>query len=711
MKKIVKGPIRSAQANWILATLFILLAAGSGLSSGEFSLAGHWEGAIELPAMKLEVNLDFSLAPDGTWQGDISIPAQNAKDLPLGKIVIAGLNVSFVITGIPGDPTFKGTFSEDGKTITGQFTQSGQTFPFSLARAADPVAQARQSLAGFDEVITKALQDIKVPGLAFAVVKDKEVVMAKGYGFRDLENKLPMTSDTLLAIGSASKAFTTFALGTLADAGKMEWDKPVRTYIPWFKLADPVLAERLTPRDLVTHRSGLPRHDLVWYNNYEASRENFVRRLAHLQPTADLRQKFQYNNLMYLTAGYLVEVLTGQSWEEAIRSLVLNPLDMKRTNFSVDDSQKDSDFAQPYLYRDKNLEKIPFRKITNMGPAGSINSSVNEMSHWLIVHLNNGRFRDKQIINAVTLQDMHLAHMPVGSTPSRPEITPPDYGLGWFIDTYRGHRRVHHGGNIDGFSAMVSFLPQDGFGFVALANKSGTPLPELIIRTAADRLLGLEPIDWLGEAAKLQAEGEELEKRAEEKKIVRRKLGTIPSHKLEEYAGDYFHPGYGELKVLLEGKQLAFTYNNITTPISHWHYETFSGGKAKDPTFENIMLTFQTDGNGYVAAVTAPFELTADEIVFKKKPDARYFDPTFLKKFEGEYELLNQKYKVSLKGDTLTLFIPGQPVYDLVPELGDEFSLKQAKIVRLKFLLDAKGEVTHAELSQPGAVFEMKKVK
>ncbi|MGQ9673750.1 MAG: serine hydrolase [Candidatus Aminicenantales bacterium] len=711
MKKIVKGPILSAQANWILATLFILLTAGLGLSSGEFSLAGHWEGTIELPAMKLEVNLDFSLAPDGTWQGDISIPAQNAKDLPLGKIVIAGLNVSFVITGIPGDPTFKGTFSEDGKTITGQFTQSGQTFPFSLARAADPVAQARQSLAGFDEVITKALQEIKVPGLAFAVVKDKEVVMAKGYGFRDLENKLPMTSDTLLAIGSASKAFTTFALGTLADAGKMEWDKPVRTYIPWFKLADPVLAERLTPRDLVTHRSGLPRHDLVWYNNYEASRENFVRRLAHLQPTADLRQKFQYNNLMYLTAGYLVEVLTGQSWEEAIRSLVLNPLDMKRTNFSVDDSQKDSDFAQPYLYRDKNLEKIPFRKITNMGPAGSINSSVNEMSHWLIVHLNNGRFRDKQIINAVTLQDMHLAHMPVGSTPSRPEITPPDYGLGWFIDTYRGHRRVHHGGNIDGFSAMVSFLPQDGFGFVALANKSGTPLPELIIRTAADRLLGLEPIDWLGEAAKLQAEAEELEKRAEEKKIVRRKLGTMPSHKLEEYTGDYFHPGYGELKVLLEGKQLAFTYNNITTPINHWHYETFSGGKAKDPTFENIMLTFQTDENGYVAAVTAPFEPTADEIVFKKKPDARYFDPTFLKKFEGEYELLNQKYKVSLKGDTLTLFIPGQPVYDLMPELGDEFSLKQAKIVRLKFLWDAKGEVTHAELSQPGGVFEMKKVK
>lgn len=688
-----------------------LLCLGLSLPAEEISLAGHWEGAIELPGMKLEINLDFNQAADRTWQGDISIPAQNAKDLPLGKIAIDGLKVSFVIPGIPGDPAFEGSLSEDGTSISGQFTQAGQTFPFRLTREVDPVIKARQALAGFDDILDKALGDFKVPGLALAIVKDKDIVLARGYGLRDLENKLPMTPDTLLAIGSASKAFTTFALGTLSDAGKMEWDKPLRHYIPWFKLADSVLAERLTPRDLVTHRSGLPRHDLVWYNNFEAKREEFVRRLAYLQPTADLRQRFQYNNLMYLTAGYLVEVLTGQPWEEAIRSLVLIPLDMKRTNFSVDDSQKDSDFAQPYLYRDEKLVRIPFRKITNMGPAGSINSSVNEMSHWLMVHLNNGKFRDKQVIQAVTLQDMHLAHMSVGSTPLHAEISPPDYGLGWFVDVYRGHRRVHHGGNIDGFSAMVTLLPQDGLGFVALANKNGTPLPELAIRTAIDRLFGLKPIDWLGEAAKRQAEGEEAQKKAEAKKLVRRKPGTTPAHKLEEYAGDYSHPGYGDLFVRLEGKQLVFTYNGIVTPLEHWHYETFVGSKAKDPTFENAQLTFQTDLNGNVAAVAAPFEPTADEIIFKKKPDARYFDPAFLKKFEGEYEFLGQKYTVSLKGNSLTIFIPGQPVHELVPELGDEFSLRQVKIVRLKFILDARAEVTHIEISQPGGVFEAKKIK
>ncbi|MGB8952455.1 MAG: serine hydrolase [Candidatus Aminicenantales bacterium] len=693
--------------------LFVLLLGfiSPALPAEAPSIAGHWEGAIDIPGMKMEVHIDFSQAADSTWKGDISIPQQNAKDLPLTGINVEELKVTFSIAGVPGDPTFKGTLSEDEKQITGEFSQSGQTFPFVLSREVDPAAKARKSLEGFDEVIKSALKSLKVPGVAIAIVKDKEVIFAKGFGFKDMDMQLPMTADTLLAIGSASKAFTTFALGTLADEGKMEWNKPLRHYITWFRLMDASIGERLTPRDLVTHRSGLPRHDLVWYNNYTASREEFVRRLAYLEPTADLREKFQYNNLMFLTAGYLVEVLTGKPWEDSIRALVFNPLDMKRSNFSVNDSQKDSDFAQPYLYRNGKLEKIPFRNITNIGPAGAINSSVNEMSHWLIVHLNNGKYLNRQVINATTLQDMHLAHMPMGSTPSRPEISPPDYGMGWMVDVYRGHGRIHHGGNIDGFSAMVSMLPQDGFGFVVLANKNATALPELLIRTATDRLLGLEAIDWIGEAAKRQEEAEQAQKKAQEKKEVRRKSGTSFSHRIEEYAGDYFHPGYGDLKVSLEGEKLTFGYNGITTPLEHWHYETFNGGKADDPTFEDMKLTFQTDVNGNVAAVAAPFEPTVEEIIFKKKLDARLFDPEYIKKFVGKYSLLGQTYTIGLKGNALTLFIPGQPVYDLVPELVGEFSMKQLKIVSLKFLVNEKGDVTGIEIYQAGGVYEAKRME
>ncbi len=693
----------------IFLTLVLLFPCLWG-ADDDLKLEGHWEGSIEIPGMTLEINIDFKAKDDGSWEGDISIPAQKAKDLPLTEINVAGKDVSFAISGVPGDPRFMGTFSEDGTKIAGDFTQNEQTFPFALSREVSPVVKAKKAIADFDKIVERGLESLNNPGIAVAIVKNDEVIFSEGFGYRDVDNKVPMTADTLLAIGSASKAFTTFTMGTLVDEGKMEWTTPVREYIPWFRLYDPYATERMTPRDLVTHRSGLPRHDAVWYNNYTASREEFVRRLAHLKPTADLRERFQYNNLMFLTAGYLIEVLTEKTWEDAVRDRVLDPLEMKRTNFSVEDSQKDADHALPYReYKDK-IEKIPFRNITNIGPAGSINSSVNEMSHWLLVHLNQGKYNGKPIINPQTVQDMHLAHMPTGGTPTTAEITPADYGLGWFVDTYRGHRRVRHGGNIDGFSALVCMLPDDGVGIVALTNKSGSPLPELLIRHAMDLLLEGEVKDWIGETIKRIAKGKEMQKEAEEKKSTRRINGTVHAHKLVEYAGDYSHPGYGNLNVFLEEGQLAFTYNGIKTPLEHWHYETYNAKRAEDPTFEDTKITFRTNVNGLVGALEIPIEPTIEDVVFTKKPDAKYFNAAYLVKFVGKYTLVNDTITVNLKGDSLTAFIPGQPEYDLVPVLGDEFILKQVKIISVKFLVDEKDNVIGAEFIQPNGIFEAKRI-
>jgi CubicO group peptidase (beta-lactamase class C family) len=698
----------------LLALAFLSLSISPAAAvpiapADEASVAGHWVGEVELPGTKLGFDVDLALKPDGTWSGDISIPMQNAKDLPLGNISVKGKEVSFEIAGVPGNPTLKGTLSDDGQKVIGQFMQGGQTFPCSMTRSAGLKDKAKQALAGFDAIANKGLEGLKVPGVAVAIIVEDEVVLAKGYGFKDLENKAPMTPDTLLAIGSSSKAFTVFALGTLVDAGKLDWDTPLRTYIPWFKLYDPFASERLTPRDTVMHTSGLPRHDLAWYNNTTISREDLVRRLAYLKPTADLRAKWQYNNHMYLTAGYLVEVLTGKKWEDGIRTLVLDPLGMKRTNFSVADSQKDSDFALPYRENEGKLEKIPFRSLTNMGPAGSINSSVNEMSRWVLVHLNLGKLKDKQIINPQTIQEMHLVHMPTGGTPEIPEVTPENYGMGWFVDSYRGHGRIHHGGNIDGFSAMVSMLPQERVGFVMLTNKNGTGLGELLIRHATDLILGLESKDWVGEAAKSKVKGDEAAKEAEKKKAARRVPNTKPAHKLEDYAGDYFHPGYGDLNVTLEKGQLAFTFNYITTPLEHWHYETFNGVRAGDPAFQDTKLNFITDANGNVARLEAPFEATLDPIVFDKKPDARLSDPAYLQKLTGTYVLIEQYITISLKGNALFASIPGSPDLELLPGLGDEFTLKEMKVVTIRFKMDEKGNVTAMELIQPGGIFEAKR--
>ena len=707
MKKSYSSIYRVVCALFILAAVF----APGARAAEPPALAGHWAGAMELAGQKLAFDLDFAFA-DGVWTGDITIPDQNARNLPLGDIALDGPKVTFAIKDIPGAPTFEGEFSPDGLKIAGQMTQGGQLFPFSVTKEAfDPAAKVAAALEGFDKVAEEGLKALKVPGVAMVVIKDDKIAYARGFGFKDVEKKLPVTPDTIFAIGSSSKAFTVFALGKLVDQGKVEWDKPVRNYIPWFQLYDKSAGERLTVRDLVMHDSGLPRHDLVWYNNQKVSREELVRRLPYLQPSADLREKWQYNNLMYLTAGFLVEQLTGQKWEDAVRSLVFEPLGMKRANFSVLESQKDADFSFPYVTDDKGFKKIPFRDISIIGPAGSINASVNEMANWAVVQLNNGKFGGAQLVNTATVADMHVSHMAMGAESTTPEILAETYGMGWFTDVYRGHRRFHHGGNIDGFSAMVSALPNDGLAFVVLSNMNGSALPELLVRTAADRILGVEAKDWIGEAAKKIAQAEEAEKKAEEKKGTRRVQGTKPAHALADYAGDYVNSGYGDLKIELAGNRLAFTYNGITNPLEHWHYETFNGIKADDPTFTDFKLTFRTDLNGRVASLTGIFDAAVDEIVFRKKPEARLSDPEYLKKFVGSYELMGETVVVSLKGKVLTISAAGQPEAELLPDLGGEFVLKEARIITIRFAEGPDGAVTAMEFIQPNGIFEAKKTK
>ncbi len=238
---------------------------------------------------------------------------------------------------------------------------------------------AEKALAGFDKFVADAIEAWEVPGLAMAVVVDGEIVLAQGFGWRDVDNKLPVTSQTLFAIGSCGKAFTSLVIGTLVDQGQVDWDTPVKDYIPGFRLYDPTASELLTPRDMLTHRCGLPRHDRLWLNN-GSSREEIVNRLAFLEPNETLRAKFQYNNLMYVLAGCLIERLTDGTWEEAVHQRIFQPLGMKRSNFSVLDSQNDADFALPYTEKDNGIQPTSFRDLGLIGPAGGINSSVEDMS-------------------------------------------------------------------------------------------------------------------------------------------------------------------------------------------------------------------------------------------------------------------------------------------------------------------------------------------
>ena len=699
--------IHRRRATRVVALLLTLLVVPA-LAAAE--VAGHWEGAIQLPTAKLGVLVDLVSGAAGL-EGRISIPLQNAKDLPLVNLHASGDEVGFEIAGIPGAPTFQGKLAADGQSIAGQFTQSGGTFPFELHRAARPQDVAKGNLGDFPLLVKAAMEARDVPGLALAIVQNGEVIFHQGFGWRDVERKEPVTTGTLFAIGSCTKAFTSFVLGTLVDEGKLDWDKPVVQLLPGFALYDRTASEQLATRDMLCHRSGLPRHDLVWYNNLGASRRELVARLRYLEPNQPLRAKWQYNNLMFMTAGYLAEQLTGKSWEDNVRERIFTPLGMTHSNFAVADSQQAADFAAPYRENEEQkLEKIPFRPITNMGPAGSINSTADDMAEWVKLHLGNGKRGDRTLISPGTLAELHRPQMVMGENPERPEITPASYAMGWEVDTYRGHPRVYHGGAIDGFAALVTLFPQDGLGFVVLANRSGANgLEEDLVRHAADRILKLAPIDWNGEALRRRAQGIVAEKEARATKGTLRKPGTRPAHKLEEYAGEYENPGYGVVRIAVRGAGLEMTYNDIVTPLEHWHYETWNGLKAADPTFEDMRLQFRTDLDGEVAALEAPFEPQVANIVFTRKPDARLSDPAYLRRFAGSYDLQGEVVTVELVGTGLTLTVPGQPTYHLVPGLGGLFKLKEYKIIGVAFASDAQGRVTGLELRQPEGIFKAKR--
>jgi CubicO group peptidase (beta-lactamase class C family) len=446
--------------------------------------------------------MDVDLKREGTaWSGDITIAQQNARDVPLGDISVRGDSVSFSIPGAAGGPTFDGVLSASGDSLVGTLRQGrGGVHTFALGRAAGTAQATTAALDGFDAFITQAMKDWKVPGMAIAIVRDGQVVHSRGYGLRDVEGNRPVTPQTLFAIGSSTKAFTTFALGRMVDQGKMGWDEPAITYLPGLRLQDEYATAHLTPRDMVTHRSGLPRHDLTWYNNSGLTPEVLFTRLSAFEPTQELRGRFQYNNVMYVMAGHMLSRLTGKPWEESIREMVLQPLGMRSTNFSVAESQRAADFAYPYVERRDTVRRVPFRDIGGVGPAGAINSSVEDMARWVMVHLNGGRAGGEQLINAATLREMHTPQMVIPGVPSDPDLSPQSYGMGWFVDSYRGHYRVHHGGNIDGFSALVTLFPNDNAGIVVLTNKNATRLPELAVRHLADRLFALPAKDWSGQA-------------------------------------------------------------------------------------------------------------------------------------------------------------------------------------------------------------------
>jgi CubicO group peptidase (beta-lactamase class C family) len=498
------------------------------------------------------------------------------------------------------------------------FTLSLLTELINPAPAAPKKSGETVDFTGFSPWVEKQMKDHDVPGLAIAVVKDGKIVFARGFGYRNVKEKLPVTPDTLFPIGSCTKAFTATLLGILADEGKLDWDSRIRDYLPEFKLKDPVTDNLVTPLDLLTHRTGVARHDYSLYNA-PASREELVKRLRYLDSSKSFRSGFQYNNFMYVTAGYMAGRIAGTTWEDLVQKKILDPLGMKTSNFSVEKLKKMKDYALPYTKMDNKLQEIPFRNIDAVGPAGSINSSIDEMAQWLLLNLNKGKWGDTRLVSGKTMAMIHSPQVAVGGTlPEDEERFYSFYGMGWFITAYRGHVQVTHDGGIDGFLADMTLLPRDNGGMVILTNSdSGDPCSLIIANNIYDRLLGLTPIPW-SKRYKEKEEKYKLEKEKQKKKAdAGRKTGTVPSHPLGDYAGEYEHPGYGVLTVKKDGDGLTVIFNGIRYNVEHYHYDNFRlSYKQFDRDFK---ASFHTGKKGEIDKIFIPFQTGVKDIEFTRK--------------------------------------------------------------------------------------------
>jgi N-acyl-D-amino-acid deacylase len=507
----------------------------------------------------------------------------------------------------------------------------------SIVPAGLRAAPAGEALDGLDAFVERAMAEWKVPGLAVAVVKDGEVVHCRGYGYRDQEKRQAVTARTLFAIGSISKSFTVTGLGMLADRGQLDWDRPVREYLPEFQVKDRVACEGATPRDLVTHRTGLPRHDRLWYGS-GLSRRELLDRLRHLEPNESFRSAWQYNNLMYLAAGCLDERISGKAWEDLTRERIFRPLGMKASNFSVKDSQSSDDFALPYAKVKDEVRRIPFYNIDAMAPAGAINSNVEEMIRYVRFHIDKGKYGDSRLLSRRMAEQMQAPQMVVPDdgpgalhAPTFEELGHTSYGLGFFVTSYRGRKLVWHSGSIDGFSALMSFLPREKVGLIVLTNLSGNrPVPVCVTRYVFDRLLGLEPIDWIQRAKELD---EKAKREGDDAKKAAPRSGTSPSHRPAEYAGTYEHPAYGVVRIAADGEALTLSWRGSSARLGHRHYDVFETRAGEDESDDRMIprvaVAFSYDKKGDIDRLAMPLEPKVADIVFLKKEKGAKADDAF----------------------------------------------------------------------------------
>jgi CubicO group peptidase (beta-lactamase class C family) len=558
----------------------------------------------------------------------------------------------------------------------------------AATQTAAPDLSAR--LAIIEKALDEKRKELHIPGVSFVIVKDDKVVYMKGLGLKDVERNLPVTPDTLFAIGSSTKAFTALSAAMSADDGKLSLDDSPKKFLSYFKLRDAEADAKITIRDLLSHRSGIDRTDLSMVSG-KLNREELIRVAGMAKPTAKLGEKFLYQNIMFAAAGEIVAKAQGTTWDDFIEKRIFKPLGMKDSNTTVAETLKSSDYALGYNYNSETKETVhvPMREIGAGAPAGAINANARDMAQWLRLMLNEGVFTGKRLVSEKNFKELVAVQNKVAGNVN--------YGLGWFLREWNGHKVVEHGGNIDGFNALVAMMPDQKLGFVMLTNISSSPLGTYAMETVWSNLVGKPEMNVakgnepMGDPS--NEVGKYLLAEASINFDVEMKDGKLwlsvpgqPQYQLENIGGR--------------------RYKLANAPAGF--YVTFR--PVKDKEMETEMFLEQPQGNLVLARIKAEAATAPAAKSDSSSAASHYNGP--LKDLLGSYEMEDgPDVEITIKDEKVVLVVAGQPPYPLVEKEKDKLNspaLPDTYSVAVK--RDAAGKVSGLVMKQPEGDFELKRV-
>lgn len=567
-------------------------------------------------------------------------------------------------------------------------------------------------LGDLDNYCNKALSDWNVPGLGIAVIVGSETVFSKGYGFRDLDKKLPFTTDTIFPIASNTKPFTALAAGFLVEDGLLEWDRPIREAVPSVRFSSDALNSSVSLRDMLAHRTGINRHDSMWLHS-TFSRKDIFDRLRYMQPSDPLRQNFVYNNVMYCAVGHIIELLTGESWEALVQRRLLNPVGMPSTCFSMQEVYSGNDYAVPYTERrdSTQLFKLPmYEERMALGPAGGLNSNLNDMVRWLAFLMGEGKTGNDQLVPTSLLRKTLEPSM---SLPNHMlnirgfgEVLNCTYGMGCHTAVYRGHLMAFHGGSLGGFYSQVSYLPKQKIGVVTFViGHHCSVLADLLIYNVYDRLLSLQQVPWSERFLEIVGQNKAAMISGRAKAGRDHVSGTHPSHALKDYVGTFEHSLYPPLKISLKDGLLSLAFRNFVLPLTHVHFDRFD--TEDDEVFGKWSVNFSIDPQGEISSLT--MALDEAERAFQRVSEPVH--ATLANLLVGVYATPSGfKVRVVRKElGQLFVVVPGEIDRPLLPYRSLEFRSPAQSNVIYRFELNS-GQVNSMVVKNPQGEFSLAKI-